>query len=165
MISCAAQILQCGPLSLPVRIGKQGFIEGDKGREGDAKTPLGRYQLRWGFYRADRLPTPRSALNFRPLQESDGWCDAAGDAAYNRFVKLPSAVSHERLWREDGAYDVVLVMNHNDSPPTQGQGSAVFIHVAQFDDRATLGCVALAPDYMVKLLPKLYAGQAVIIQE
>lgn len=165
VISCMGKRLRCGDINAAVRIGKAGFINGAHGREGDAKTPLGEYFLRWGFYRADRLPPPRSKLTFRALQENDGWCDASDAAAYNRFVKLPSDISHESLWREDGAYDVVLVMSHNDSPPIAGLGSAVFIHVAQFDDRATMGCVALAPDDMARLMPNLYAGQKVIIQE
>ena len=166
VISCLKKTLRCGGLGLPLRIGSSGFIDGEQGREGDSKTPLGDYQLRWGFYRADRLPQPpRSKLTFRALQEDDGWCDEVGHPAYNRFIKLPDAASHEKLWREDGAYDVVLVMSHNDSPPVSGLGSAVFIHVAQFDDRETLGCVALAPEDMVKLLPRLYAGQRVIIQQ
>ena len=165
VISCLHKTLRCNEFSLNIRIGKSGFIDGEQGREGDAKTPLGEYTLRWGFYRADRLTPPRSKLIFRALQEDDGWCDAQDHPAYNRFIKLPDAASHEKLWREDGAYDVVLVMSHNDSPPLSGRGSAVFIHVAQFDDRETLGCVALAPEDMVKLLPKLYAGQRVTIQQ
>lgn len=165
VISCADKRLRCGALNAPVRIGKAGFIEQALGREGDAKTPLGDYHLRWGFYRADRLPTPRSKLTFRALEEDDGWCDDSADPAYNRFIKLPSDVSHEKLWREDGAYDVVLVISHNDSPPTAWRGSAVFIHVAQWDDRQTLGCVALTPEDMVRLLPKLYVGQRVLVQK
>ena len=149
----------------PCRIGRKGAIAGDKGREGDEKTPLGKYNLRFGLYRADRLPKPKSKLTFRPIREDDGWCDASDDPAYNRFIRLPSTESHEKLWREDGAYDVIIVMNHNDSPPQAGLGSAVFIHVAQYDDRATLGCVALAPEVMVKLLPQLKAGMTVLIQE
>lgn len=135
------------------------------GREGDAKTPLGAYRLRFGLYRADRLPRPRSELTFRPLRQDDGWCDAPGDPAYNRFIRLPYSASHEHLWREDGAYDVILVMSHNDSPPVSGLGSAVFIHIAQPDDRNTLGCIALAPEEMVKLLPRLRMGMAIQIQE
>ena len=141
------------------------------GREGDAKTPLGEYRLRFGLYRADRLPSPNiywpaSNLAFRPMRKNDGWCDAPDDPAYNRLIRLPylskgQEVSHEKLWREDGAYDVVLVMSHNDSPPVPGMGSAVFIHVAQPDDRKTLGCVALAPEEMVKLLPELKMGMRV----
>jgi len=164
IISCRDKRLRCGELKLPVRIGKAGFVDGARGREGDSKTPLGSYHLRWGFYRADRLPAPRSQLTFRAMQENDGWCDESGHAAYNRFIRLPSDLSHEKLWREDGAYDVVLVISHNDSPPIADLGSAVFIHVAQADDRQTLGCVALAPEYMARVLPTLYAGQKVIIQ-
>ena len=164
IIKCSEKRLRCGDIDVAVRIGKSGFVDGAEGREGDAKTPLGDYHLRWGFYRADRLPEPRSSLTFRALQENDCWCDAPDHPAYNRFIKRPRDVSHEKLWREDGAYDVVLVISHNDSPPISGAGSAVFIHVAQADDRATLGCVALTPDDMVKLLPKLYCGQKVIIQ-
>ena len=164
VISCKNKMLECGPLKRSIRIGKAGFVDGARGREGDAKTPLGDYHLRWGFYRADRLPAPRSKLTFRALTENDGWCDDSGHPAYNRFIRLPDKASHEALWREDGAYDIVLVMSHNDSPPVSGLGSAVFIHIAQPDDRETLGCIALTPDAMASLLPKLYAGQRVIIQ-
>lgn len=132
-----------------------------QGQEGDAKTPLGEYRLRFALYRADRLPRPVSELTFRPLRENDGWCDAPDDPAYNRFIRLPHPTSHEKLWREDGAYDIILVMSHNDSPPTPGLGSAVFIHVAQPDDRQTLGCIALAPEEMVSLLPHLKMGMDV----
>ena len=152
-------------LFLPCRIGRDGYINETQGREGDGKTPLGDYQLRFGLYRADRLPAPPSSLTFWPIQEDDGWCDAPNDAAYNRFIRLPYSASHETLWREDGAYDIVLVISHNDSPPELGKGSAVFLHIAQPDDRDTLGCVAFAPEDMVRLLPLLVTGMTVRIQE
>ena len=135
-----------------------------KGREGDHKTPIGNYHMRFGLYRADRLPHLKTKLNFRPLRKDDGWCDATDDPAYNRFIRRPFSASHEKLWREDGAYDVIIVMSHNDSPPISGLGSAVFIHVAQPDDRQTLGCVALEPDVMIKLLPELYFDMPVQIK-
>lgn len=149
-----------GSVAYIVRYGKSGFIPLSHGREGDGKTPLGHYRLRFGLYRADRLPAPppqnaQKPLNFRPIRKNDGWCDDPKHPAYNRFVKLPFAGSHEVLNRKDGAYDIILVMSHNDSPPQAGLGSAVFIHIAQPDDRATLGCLALTPNDMVSLLPKL----------
>ena len=169
VIKAAKQQLFCGPLSLNCRIGKDGYVPMAQGREGDGKTPLGEYKLRFGLYRADRLPKPRTDLTFRPLHENDGWCDAPEDPAYNRFIRLPypdakNQVSHEALWRDDGAYDIILVMSHNDSPPISGLGSAVFIHIAQPDDRQTLGCIALAPEDMVKLLPSLYGGMPITIR-
>lgn len=165
IINTKTRRLTLGKLDFACRIGKAGSIPMAGGREGDAKTPLGVYHLRFGLYRADRLLQPPSPLTFRPLREADGWCDAPNDPAYNRFIRLPFAASHEKLWRVDGAYDIILVMSHNDSPPVQGLGSAVFIHVAQPDDRNTLGCIALAPEEMVKLLPKLEVGMKVRIQE
>ena len=134
-----------------------------EGREGDAKTPLGEYDLRFGFYRADRLPRPMSSLTFHALQPDDGWCDAPSDPAYNRFIQTPYPASHEALWREDGAYDVILVMSHNDSPPQPGLGSAVFIHCRQPDHRPTLGCLALSAPDMWTLLPCLKTGLKVSV--
>lgn len=165
VINAHKRLLHCGKLTLPCRIGKAGAVPMAAGREGDAKTPLGDYVLRFGLYRGDRLPRPRSGLTFRPLRKEDGWCDAPNDPAYNRFIRLPYTTSAEALWREDGAYDIILVLNHNDDPPVPNLGSAVFIHVAQPDDRKTLGCIALAPEEMVKLLPHLKMGMGVNIQE
>ena len=166
-IDCRAKQVVLGDLSLPCRIGKSGWVDESQGKEGDQKTPLGEYVLRWGFYRADRLPHPplheTKPLTWRALQPDDGWCDDESSDAYNRFIRLPSDVSHERLWRDDGAYDLILVLSHNDSPPKKGRGSAVFIHVTQADDRGTLGCIAFAPEDWVKLLPRLQAGQSVKI--
>ncbi len=162
-IDCNAKILLFGAIATPCRIGKLGYIDGGKGREGDAKTPLGDYKLRFGLYRPDQLTRPPSKLTFRALRPDDGWCDDPNDAAYNRFIRRPYPASHETLWRDDGAYDIILVMSHNDSPPKSGLGSAVFIHIAQPDDRQTLGCVALAPDHMVQILPHLYTDMPVVI--
>lgn len=164
IVNCRDKTLTLGESVYPCRIGRGGFIDHDKGREGDAKTPLGTYHLRFGLYRADRLPQPRSPLTFRPLRQDDGWCDASDDPAYNRFVRLPYAASHEKLWREDGAYDIIIVMSHNDSPPVPGLGSAVFIHVAQPDDRETLGCVALEPEVIVRVLRTLETEMVVEVQ-
>lgn len=163
-MNTSTRTLQFGDKIYPCRIGRKGAIAYEKGREGDEKTPLGEYFLRFGLYRADRLPAPKTDLTFRALRNDDGWCDDPGDSAYNRFIRLPYAASHEKLWREDGAYDVILVISHNDSPPTPGLGSAVFIHIAQADDRETLGCIALAPEVMVALLPYLKTGMAVSIK-
>lgn len=164
-VKCDDQIISFQGQSYSCRIGKGGYIAGERGREGDEKTPLGDYNVRFGFYRADRLPgLPPTKLTLRALREDDGWCDDLSHPAYNRFVGLPFKGSHEKLWREDGAYDVVLVINHNDSPPAPGQGSAIFIHIAQPDDRKTLGCIAVTPDVMVKLLRVVRSGTAIQIK-
>ena len=67
-------------------------------------------------------------------------------------VELPFTASHERLWREDGLYDFIVVLGHNDSPPRPLLGSAVFLHLREQDTPHTAGCVAIAKDDMVALL-------------
>jgi len=133
-------------------LGKGGVRpEADK-REGDGATPLGRYPVRQIFYRPDRLDALVTALPVQALTPQDGWCDDPADPAYNRFVNLPFAASHEKLWREDHVYDVIVVLGHNDDPPVPGLGSAIFMHVARADYSGTEGCVALAlPDLLALL--------------
>lgn len=148
-------ILQFGGLRFRCALGKGGVRpEADK-REGDGATPLGRYPIRQVLYRPDRLAAPETRLPLQVLTPQDGWCDDPADTAYNRFVTLPYAGSHEKLWREDHVYDVIAVLGHNDDPPVPGLGSAIFLHVARPDYSGTEGCVALA-------LPDLLALLAVI---
>ncbi len=126
----------------------RGGVRSDK-VEGDGATPAGSWRLRNLLYRADRIAKPHSLLAAAPIGSNDGWCDDPGDPAYNQPVILPYAARHERLWRDDGLYDVVAVLGYNDDPPLPGRGSAIFLHVAQPDYRSTEGCVALAmPDLL-----------------
>lgn len=129
----------------------RGGVRIDK-REGDGATPAGGFPLRRLFYRSDRLPAPRTRLASRPLKAGDGWCDDPAHAAYNSLVPLPFAGRCEALWRDDGLYDVIVVLGHNDAPPVPGRGSAIFLHVATADYAPTQGCVALAKADLVALV-------------
>jgi L,D-peptidoglycan transpeptidase YkuD (ErfK/YbiS/YcfS/YnhG family) len=137
---------------------------GPKSGEGDGVTPSGRWPIRQILFRPDRLRRPRTALPVSPLSPSLGWCDAAGDANYNRLVSLPYPASHERLWRRDGLYDLVAVLGYNDAPRSQGRGSAIFLHLARPDYGPTEGCVAIAREHMLMLLARLGPGDALIIE-
>ncbi len=128
-----------------------GGIRADK-REGDGATPGGSHVLRRVLYRADRLARPPTDLPVEAIDENDGWCDDGDDPAYNRPVRLPYPGRHERLWRDDGVYDVVVVLGYNDDPPVTGRGSAIFLHVARPGFEATAGCVALALPDLLELL-------------
>lgn len=121
-------------------------------REGDEATPAGSFPLRRVLYRPDRVEPPQTVLPTAALTPEDGWCDDPADPAYNQQVLLPHGASHERLWREDEIYDVIVILGHNDDPPVPGRGSAIFLHVARPDYAPTLGCVALAlPDLLTVL--------------
>ena len=131
-------------------VGKGG-IRAQK-REGDGATPVGCFALRRVLYRSDRLARPETVLTTAPLDPGDGWCDEPADPAYNTPVRLPYGASCEALWREDGIYDVIVVLGHNDDPPVPGRGSAIFLHVAKADYAHTQGCVALALPDLLELL-------------
>jgi len=112
--------------------------------EGDGVTPVGCFALRRVLYRADRGPAPGTALPIAALDPADGWCDDPADAHYNRPVRLPHGACAERLWRDDGVYDLIVILGHNDDPPVAGAGSAIFLHVARPGYAPTEGCIALA---------------------
>ncbi|MCR9219442.1 MAG: L,D-transpeptidase family protein [Alphaproteobacteria bacterium] len=133
-------------------------------REGDGVTPAGAWPMRRVLYRADRLSRPETALPTAPIAEDDGWCDDPADAAYNRPIKRPYAASHEAMWREDGLYDVVVVLGHNDDPPAPGAGSAIFLHVARPDYGPTEGCVALALPDLLDLLKRCGPETALAVE-
>ena len=85
------------------------------------------------------------------------------DPAYNRPVRRPYPASHEAMWREDGLYDLILVLGHNDDPPEPGLGSAIFLHCKRGDYEPTEGCVALDPDDVRALLRVLRPGDRICI--
>lgn len=132
-------------------------------REGDGATPLGTFPIRYGLFRPDRGPRPDSVLEFSEIQKQDGWCDDPKDKSYNRPVRLPYEASCETLWRDDGIYDVIIVLGHNDSPPRAGHGSAIFFHLARPDYSPTEGCIAVSKDHMLEILKDLTLPADIIL--
>ena len=121
--------------------------------EGDSATPAGEFPLRRIYFRNDRLVLPKVNLPARPISRHDGWCDDPRSDSYNRLVHVPNDWSHEKMWREDGLYDLVVVVGYNDDPPEGEWGSAIFLHIARDDMGATQGCIAFARADLMELLP------------
>ncbi len=143
-------------------LGRSG-IRADK-REGDGVTPAGRWPMRRLLYRPDRLAPPLTGLSVTAITPDDGWCDDPADSRYNRPVRLPCTARHERLWRDDGLYDVVVVLGHNDDPVVPEDGSAIFLHVARPDFGPTEGCVALALPDLLAVVRDAVSGTIVEIR-
>lgn len=142
-----------GPLiDVPCALGRLGTVPMDGKREGDGKTPLGAYEFRRVFYRPDKMAAPVSVLPVAVNSTELGWCDDVTRPEYNRLVRLPYGGSHEKLWRDDSLYDLILVIGHNDDPPRKGLGSAIFVHVAKEGFQPTEGCVALAAPALLTLV-------------
>lgn len=145
--------LTAGALALPVALGRSG-IKANK-REGDGGTPRGVFVLRRLWWRADRLPRPRTLLPVRRIRPNDGWCEDPCDRRYNRPVVVPKGSKADRLWRADALYDLIIEISHNTRPRVAGRGSAVFIHVAREKFAPTAGCVALEARTLRHLIERL----------
>jgi len=150
-----AGLLHVAHRAIPCSIGKGGLIAAADKREGDGATPIGAWPLRGILLRPDRVTSPSGLqLPWRWIRPDDGWSDATADPVYNRPVRHPHGFSAERLWREDGLYDVIVVLGHNDAPVVPGAGSAIFWHCWR-EGAATEGCVAIARQELLALLPAL----------
>jgi L,D-peptidoglycan transpeptidase YkuD (ErfK/YbiS/YcfS/YnhG family) len=153
--------LIAGPLALPVALGRGG-IKANK-REGDGGTPRGNFRPRRLWWRADRLPRPRTQLPIRRIRTDDGWCEDPRDRHYNRPVRLAATYQGDRLWRDDRLYDLIVEIDHNTRPRVAGRGSAVFMHVARPGFTPTAGCVALKTDALLRLVRSMNPRTRIVI--
>lgn len=153
--------LIAGTSVVPCMLGPNGITH--RKREGDGATPAGRFALVRLLVRPDRGPPPRSGLPRGFIREGDGWCDDVRQSCYNRPIRLPSRAGHERMWREDGLYDAVVVLDYNLRPARKGRGSAIFMHNRASPPRPTAGCVALAPSALRRLLARVGPQTRIVI--
>jgi len=153
-----------GGITCQCALGRGGVIGAMQKREGDGTSPLGLWRMKQVYYRPDRLDRPETALPVTGLRDWDGWCDAPDHPLYNRPVRLPFPGSHEKLWREDHIYDIIVELSHNDDPVVPGLGSAVFFHLSREDFRPTQGCVAIPQDYMQTVLKQATPESYIEIQ-
>lgn len=141
----------------------RGGATADK-REGDMKTPIGSFPMRWCYYRPDKMHAPQTLLPVIAITPSDGWCDDAAHKLYNQPVTLPFEGSHEKLCRDDDVYDLVIPLGYNDDPVKAGKGSAIFLHLMRPDGEGTEGCVALQREDLLALLPRFSTQTLVVVE-
>jgi L,D-peptidoglycan transpeptidase YkuD (ErfK/YbiS/YcfS/YnhG family) len=153
--------LRAGGSIVPCAIGAAGIRRSK--REGDGATPAGRFACLGGFFEAAVAPRPRAQFPLQVVKEDMGWCDDPRAANYNRLVRLPSRFGHETLRRDDGLYNLVIVIDYNFTRRTKHRGSAIFLHCARPDFAPTAGCIALAADTWRRLLSRLSRRAVVIV--
>lgn len=158
-----AGILSYAGFETPCTIGRGGTCNADAKIEGDGCTPIGRWPVEAALFRPGRAVPPQGlSLPWRWTLASDGWSDDVTDPAYNRPVRLPHGYSAESLHRADPLYDIIVVLGHNLHPPVPAMGSAIFFHLwndqKPAGERSTEGCVAIAREAMLSLLPQLSTG-------
>ena len=118
---------------------------------GDNKTPEGLYTLGPLYYRQDRLPKLSTKLKKIEIMKNFGWCDDVRSKFYNKPIKTNINVRHEKLYRNDKKYDLLIPIKYNTKKPKKNKGSAIFLHLTS-NYKKTQGCVAIKEKDMLILL-------------
>ena len=139
-------------------VGKNGFATNKQ--EGDNCSPIGLFPLREVFYKNQR---PHTNLPCKQINEFDGWCDDINHIDYNKHIKLPHPARHEKMLRDDGLYDYVVVIGYNDAPIIKAKGSAIFMHIARPNYEGTEGCIALKEADLLEILAGIDANSVIEI--
>ncbi len=153
--------LRAGPRTMRVALGRSGVLANK--REGDGATPGGRFRPVRLWWRADRMPRPRTLLPVRRIGPNDAWCENPYDRRYNRPFRRSANEPGDLLHRGDDLYDLIVEIDHNQRPRVAHRGSAVFIHVARPRSAPTAGCVALPRSELIRLLARLAPTTRILI--
>ena len=141
-------------------IGKRGISKIKK--EGDNRTPKGKYKFKTLLYRKDRVNLIKTSIKKKIITKNMGWCDDPKSNYYNKLIKYPFKYSSEKLYKKNNTYDIILVINYNLNPTISGKGSAIFLHIATKNYKPTKGCIAISKKNM-KLILKYIKKETVII--
>ena len=147
--------LQIDDFYFKCSIGKNGLTR--KKKEGDKKTPIGTFNIENLYFRNDKISLPKTNLKCLKINRKMGWCDDLNNPKnYNKLIKIKKNIHHEKLYRKDNKYDLIIPIKYNYNKPILGKGSCIFIHLSK-NYRPTLGCIALSKkDFliMIKLINK-----------
>ena len=95
-------------------VGKRGI--GIKKREGDLKTPKGKFKISYILYRKDRVGNLTSKLKKVVIKKNMGWCNDPKSNDYNKLIRFPFSFTAEKLFKKNNTYDIILVLNYNSNP-------------------------------------------------
>ena len=130
-------------------IGKNGI--NIKKREGDLCTPKGNFLIKKVFYRSDKIKKINTKIKKIKIKKNMGWCNDPKHKKYNSLINTREKIKHEKLYRRDGKYDLIIIIDYNLVKPIPFKGSAIFIHLTN-NYKPTAGCIALRKNDMLVLL-------------
>ena len=134
---------------LKCAVGKKGLTKNKE--EGDKKTPRGFFSVGKLYFRKDRIKKIETKLKSIQIKKNMGWCDDVNNKKYNQPIKVNSKIRHEKLYRKDHKYDLLIPINYNTKPVVKNKGSAIFIHLTKNYNK-TAGCIAISKkDFLVLL--------------
>ncbi|MGO4571104.1 L,D-transpeptidase family protein [Microvirga sp. 2TAF3] len=152
--------------TIPCTVGTGGLVQASLKREGDKRTPIGAFPLRYGLYDATVLPDFARDLSFPFVPLSDDMIWEEEGAHYNRLVFSEDGErSDERLNRprDERLFDVIVPIGFNDAMPEIGRGSALFIHAARANMTGTAGCIGVPSEKIPDLVRRLRPGMVIDI--
>ena len=131
-------------------IGKNGFT--NMKIEGDKKTPKGTFSLEKLYYRSDKLDKPQTKLKCVEIKKNMGWCNDIEDKKnYNKLINTKKKLRHEKLFRKDFKYNLIIPIQYNWNKRILGKGSCIFLHLTK-TYKPTAGCIALnLKDFLIML--------------
>ena len=147
--------------TVPCSIGKNGFAELSRKKEGDGKTPSGAYIIGAAFGDRNDLACD---MDFIELSSYHYWVTDTSSNMYNTLVEhYPGKLQAERMKRKDHLYKYGIIIEYNTSDITKGAGSAIFIHVQRSKISPTAGCIAVSEDAIKKLIQWIKPSKRPII--
>ena len=152
--------LNIDEFSFKCSIGKNGLKS--KKVEGDFCTPKGSFLLKKLYYRSDRFKKINTVLSKIKIKKNMGWCTDPKHKQYNSLIKITKKIKHEKMFRRDRKYDLVIVLDYNLNKPVPFKGSAIFIHLTK-NYQSTAGCIALSKNDMLVLLKIINKKTKIII--
>jgi L,D-peptidoglycan transpeptidase YkuD (ErfK/YbiS/YcfS/YnhG family) len=134
-------------------LGKGGVKK--KTMEGDNITPKGIFKIIKIYYRPDKIKKIKTLIKKIKIKKNMGWCDDPNSRFYNKMINLPTKYSHEKLYRNDHLYDLIVVLSYNTNPIIKNRGSAIFMHIANNSYKKTKGCIALKKEHLIEIISKI----------
>jgi L,D-peptidoglycan transpeptidase YkuD (ErfK/YbiS/YcfS/YnhG family) len=142
--------LQIDDFYFKCSIGKYGLSK--KKIEGDKKTPRGTFEIEHLYYRKDRIKLPKIYLKTIEIKTNMGWSDDLNfPDKYNKLITINKNIHHEKFFRKDYKYDLLIPIKYNYKKSIPGKGSCIFIHLTD-NYNPTAGCIALQKkDFLIML--------------
>ena len=141
-------------------IGKNGIKENKI--EGDLSTPKGSFGLEDLYYRKDKLSKPITKLQVKEIKRNFGWCTDNKSNLYNKKIINRKKLKHEKLFRKDYKYDLLIVISYHTQKIIKNKGSAIFLHLTN-DYKPTAGCIGLKKKDFLILLKLINKKTKIII--
>lgn len=140
-------------------IGKNG-ITNDK-REGDGKTPIGKYNLGVAFGTHGKIKFSK----YIKINEDLYWIDDINSKFYNQLIDITKVKkdwnSSEHLIEYPKQYEYAIEIKTNPKN-IPGKGSAIFLHCSA--ERPTAGCIAIDAKFMKFLLDRIENDAIICIE-